>query len=1393
MERIIEAYKNEPTASQKNAVFDAMLGYFEGEMPAGFEHGGADMEFSSGHWDYGLTDEYSIRVQTPDGIPGDARFFSFARSQPSVVNALASAGYSEEDIEERSLSHAYVGYDYVELYLSVPRALEGGSFSVSSPSELAEVLEREFGVRYLRDGFRGWVFPDGALVSVPEGGNHKSLARWIADHVDFGGMRIPSTSGDGSPFVEDNIGGIRVNLVSEDYVRMNEKEPTREQYDALMGVFGLGKGISIHFPYGDAGEGHSTAVETDPSKGAEYYLRLIRRFYSSGEYPRDYESLSRKGLKEAKSLVGGVFATESPYEVKSVLNSAADEIKVLYDPRKRLYMYGKANDYIHNEMLEKAWEAGYYPELNRWELPEYVERSGSNCLVYLWFIPGGDDGGRSIGVDDYTEEWVYPNGILCARSHYSETPLLDQSFDLPRVLGRPEAVYAIKDWETMEPQSVDPKKAFGESRINERAKDLSNPIKAWRVGSSERGFYALDPEYYSHSATGYNLSDAKEYLLDLSKAKVLYPMSDWGLYANAWSDIRRSKGDSSEFFDELGIRYDETDEGEAYTDTEALASWGGKHGYDAVYFEGIPSDYGYGPDFDEVYVINASNAAKKAENRQKAKRESYLTEKTRQQLLDKSRNGAAYAPDNQAKGRNRYERRKYSKVAATIKDYNSIDMNAFFKGDYLEFGVPVHGETDDYMVTVTFERILPRLQQEVKSDKNRLSEKAVLRALLGAFNTGDVYVSCTCLHPDTRIKLLDGTNPTVAEMKERFDKGEKLYVYSADEKGDFKPGEVEKVWVAKTARDFVKVTLDNGQEILTTPDHPYMLRNGEYAEAKDLVPGTSLMPMYFNEANGYTLVKLNSSTKGWKSVYKMVAEYFKHDEIAESEKRALTDKVLSEMSYLVAIHHKDFNKRNNNPENLQVMTSKEHWDYHASLTWDKKPESMKKHIIETSHANAIKRNAHPTEAMIKSRQDFVAKGCARNYDEDRKQQQREIMLKVHADHPELYTHDAVSKRIREAREKNPDITKKISESHKRLWANYNEEEYKARCAINRESVHKGMAKRVESFKKTWANKPDAEKEAFRKRLSEAHKGIKVVHSEDCKRKMSESAKALSPEIKAKRRMALLRANIKRVLDYMLAHGIPLSDDGYSEALSEMRKQDKRYNNYPSSVERAFNDFDDAVRHFHLNHKVAKVERVTLEDTPVYDIQVKDWHNFALDAGILVHNCADFTYSGFNYLAVKQDYNSNPIFGKAMQPPTIRNPNDDKGAACKHILRVLSDVSWMMNVARVIYNYIKVSRELMQRNYAEIIFPKVYGMPYKGVVQTSLMDKDDKWGDALLQSDKRELDAVIAAAKQGRDVRGRFSHGNPYAFKKRDAQAGPTLSKGGREDADDSGQPGDMHA
>lgn len=47
--------------------------------------------------------------------------------------------------------------------------------------------------------------------------------------------------------------------------------------------------------------------------------------------------------------------------------------------------------------------------------------------------------------------------------------------------------------------------------------------------------------------------------------------------------------------------------------------------------------------------------------------------------------------------------------------------------------------------------------------------------------------------------------------------------------------------VTRTNTEVIKVTLDNGGVIICTPDHKFILRNGVKIEAKDLVPGSSLM------------------------------------------------------------------------------------------------------------------------------------------------------------------------------------------------------------------------------------------------------------------------------------------------------------------------------------------------------------------------------------------------------------------------------------------------------------------------------------------------------------------------------------------------------------------------
>ena len=119
-----------------------------------------------------------------------------------------------------------------------------------------------------------------------------------------------------------------------------------------------------------------------------------------------------------------------------------------------------------------------------------------------------------------------------------------------------------------------------------------------------------------------------------------------------------------------------------------------------------------------------------------------LLEDTRTTLINKSRNAGEYK--NKQFGKNRFERKKRSKIANTVKHYNKIDMNKFFKQDMLEVRIPVIGETDSYTVTIRLEGVVAEIAKIVKNNNNKFDYKAVIQALTRIFNTGNVYVKCTC-------------------------------------------------------------------------------------------------------------------------------------------------------------------------------------------------------------------------------------------------------------------------------------------------------------------------------------------------------------------------------------------------------------------------------------------------------------------------------------------------------------------------------------------------------------------------------------------------------------------------------------------------------------------------
>ncbi len=105
-----------------------------------------------------------------------------------------------------------------------------------------------------------------------------------------------------------------------------------------------------------------------------------------------------------------------------------------------------------------------------------------------------------------------------------------------------------------------------------------------------------------------------------------------------------------------------------------------------------------------------------------------------------------------------------------------------------------------------------------------------------------VYEACLSL--DTKIPLLDGRELALSEIIKEHNEGKELWTYSCDPKtGKFAPGIISWAGVTKKDQKVVKITLDNGEEIVCTPDHKFPVWDKGFVEAKDLIIGESMIPL----------------------------------------------------------------------------------------------------------------------------------------------------------------------------------------------------------------------------------------------------------------------------------------------------------------------------------------------------------------------------------------------------------------------------------------------------------------------------------------------------------------------------------------------------------------------
>jgi thymidylate synthase ThyX len=186
-----------------------------------------------------------------------------------------------------------------------------------------------------------------------------------------------------------------------------------------------------------------------------------------------------------------------------------------------------------------------------------------------------------------------------------------------------------------------------------------------------------------------------------------------------------------------------------------------------------------------------------------------------------------------------------------------------------------------------------------------------------------------CFTGDTRIRLLDGTEPTLAALAER---GGYFWVYSCDKKGRIVPGRGHSARKTGT-KPLVEVELDSGERIRCTADHLWLGRDGQYIEARLLQPGASLMPLY---------------TRLDKHGYEQYADLatgrylYTHQMVDRELNGWLPDGQV--------IHHASFDKRNNSPDCLERMSDKDHFALHAALIIDRMEADPAGHRLALSVA-----------------------------------------------------------------------------------------------------------------------------------------------------------------------------------------------------------------------------------------------------------------------------------------------------------------------------------------------------------------------------------------------------------------------------------------------------------
>ena len=437
-----------------------------------------------------------------------------------------------------------------------------------------------------------------------------------------------------------------------------------------------------------------------------------------------------------------------------------------------------------------------------------------------------------------------------------------------------------------------------------------------------------------------------------------------------------------------------------------------------------------------------------------------------------------------------------------------------------------------------------------------------------------------CFHGDTLVALADGRSLSFKELVREQKEGKENFCYTIRQDGTVGLERIINARMTKADAKVVKVTLDNGETLICTPDHRFMLRDGSYKAAASLTKDDSLMPLYRKLSDvdepgitidGYEMV-WNPRSDSWLFTH-LVADWY-------NRWQGLYSKEDGEHC-----HHLDFNKRNNNPTNLQRLSAQEHLALHRS------------HIEKTLHRPEVIekcrqiRQSEEFRTMMSERMQQPQTRQILSENAKRQWQNEEYKAYMTAKWREFYDNNVTYRQQNQER---------LCEGQQQYWSD--------------ENNRLAQSERVREY---FSNNQEA-----RDKLSETAK--KQWQNEDLLEWRREKTKEQwTPEFRDKRRAALNKTYYQKTITALKQvekdKGI-LDVEAYRQY--RLQTKDKSLLKFDTFCQRYFEGKEslafEAVANY--NHRILSVEHLQ-ETYDVYDIEVPHTHNFALASGVFVHNSA----------------------------------------------------------------------------------------------------------------------------------------------------------------------------